>query len=155
MIVRNITLEGAQHVIANMRPMDREEIFATMNPEAGDDYLLMRIDRLEGPCWMACTDDGEPVALYGCAFLWEGVGSMWFFATKKITEIGFPVTKHIVRSIIPALWKAGFHRLECRSMEGHVDAQRWLKTLGAKHEGVLRRYGRDKQDFHCFTWENG
>ena len=51
------------------------------------------------------------------------------------------------------LWEGGAHRLECRSMEGHVEAQRWLETIGATREATLHGYGREGEDFHVYTWE--
>lgn len=38
-------------------------------------------------------------------------------------------------------------------MDGHIEAQEWLETLGAKREGTLKRYGRDGEDFHVYVWE--
>jgi hypothetical protein len=63
------------------------------------------------------------------------------------------VTKLIVRDIVPMMWDGGARRLECRSMEGHVEAQRWLETIGARREATLKAYGREGEDFHVYTWE--
>lgn len=78
---------------------------------------------------------------------------MWLFATDDFNQIGISVTRLIVRTIIPMMVDAGAHRLEARSMEGHTDAQRWLKVIGAKREATLRAFGRDGQDFHVYAWD--
>lgn len=141
------------HVAENMREWDRREIFATR----GDDDVGALVDGAMacGPVsWLAGHRlYREPIAAFGCAPLWPGVWSMWFFATNNLRTIGLSTTRLIVRDIIPMLWREGAHRLECRSMEGHVEAQDWLATLGAKREGTLKAYGKGREDFHVYVWE--
>lgn len=50
------------------------------------------------------------------------------------------------------MWSNGAHRLECRSMDGHTEAQAWLECLGAHREGTLKAYGSGGEDFHCYVW---
>lgn len=139
-----------RYVAANMRDWDRREIFATRfeNDDAG---LLGEIVAAGPVSWVA--GDENPIAAFGCAPMWPGVWSMWFFATDELQQIGLSVTRLVVRSIVPMLFEAGAHRLECRSMEGHVDAQRWLEVIGAKREATLAGYGRGGEDFHVYRWE--
>jgi RimJ/RimL family protein N-acetyltransferase len=140
---------GVHHVAHNMREWDRREIFAT---RFDDDSSALADIALASTrvSWVAGID--APIAAFGCSPMWPGVWSMWLFATDDFRHIGFPVTKLIVRSIVPMLFEAGAHRLEARSMEGHEDAQRWLEVIGAQREATLHGYGRDGQDFHVFTW---
>lgn len=144
-----MTTEAVRYVAENMRPWDRREIFATRIGDSTDSFVA---DVMEtGPVsWVAGTD--RPIAVYGAAPLWRGVWAVWFFATDEIGEIGLAVTRMIRNAIIPKLFETGAHRLECRSMEGHEDAQRWLEVLGAHREATLKSYGRDGQDFHIYAW---
>lgn len=142
--------EMVREVARNMREWDRLEIFATRP----DDEPLAIADAVAeaGPIsWVAGRDEA-PIAAFGCAPMWHGVWSLWLFATDEFGRIGIPMTKLIVRSIVPMMFEAGAHRLEARSMEGHTDAQRWLQVIGAEREATLRGYGRDGQDFHVYTW---
>lgn len=139
------------YVVEHMRAWDRREIFATRRD--GDEDLCADVMRAGVVSWCAGDDQGEPIACLGCMSMWPGVWSMWFFATDNVGEIGLPVTRLIKRSILPMLWEGGAHRLECRSMDGHTEAQEWLETLGAKREGTLKCYGRDGEDFHVYAWE--
>lgn len=137
------------HIVAHMREWDRREIFATRASD--DNHAFVQEVLATGPVsWIAGKD--VPIAAFGCMPMWKGVWSMWMFATDDIRQIGLGMTKIIVQSIIPSLWNAGAHRLECRSMEGHVDAQRWLGTIGAEREATLRGYGREGEDFHIYRW---
>ena len=150
MILGPVEAKGALHVIDNMREWDRREIFAT---RTGEDniQLLEDVLNLPGPAWMASK--GGPIALFGCAPLWPGVWSMWFFATDNLHQIGIGVTRVIIKAIVPMLWEGGAHRLECRSMEGHTQAQDWLEVIGARRECTLARFGREGEDFHVYVWE--
>ena len=138
------------HVAENMREWDKREIFAT---RIDDDPLMLADAALSTGevSWVAGRD--RPIAAFGCAPMWHGVWSMWLFATDEFPQIGISVTRLVVHSIIPMMIGAGAHRLEARSMEGHTDAQRWLEVIGAKREGTLKGFGRDRQDFHVYTWD--
>jgi RimJ/RimL family protein N-acetyltransferase len=145
--------ELLRYVAQNMREWDRREIFALRFDEDVDAFAAAAIGC--GPVsWVAGLDD-KPIAAFGCAPMWPNVWSMWFFATDNLGQIGISVTRLIVRSIVPMLFEAGAHRLEARSMEGHIDAQRWLEVIGAKRETTLKGYGRGAEDFHVYTWERG
>jgi hypothetical protein len=145
--------DGAlNHIIENMREWDRREIFATKFYGMEAEQLHEAVINTGPVSWIA-YHQLEPIAVFGCAPMWPGVWSMWFFATDNIHKIGLGVTRLIIRYIVPMLWDGGAHRLECRSMEGHVEAQRWLDTLGARREATLLKYGRQGEDFHVYTWE--
>ncbi len=53
---------------------------------------------------------------------------------------------------IPGLEARGIHRAECLSIEGHDEAHRWLRWLGARREASLPLRGRDGETFHLYAW---
>lgn len=138
-------------VAENMRAADRAEIFATRFDDSAERLAGEAIQTGSLIGWVAGLE--EPIAAFGCHMLWPGVYSMWLFATDSFHQIGLPVTRLVIRDIVPMLFEGGAHRLEARSMEGHTDAQRWLETVGARREATLKGYGRDGQDFHVYAWE--
>jgi hypothetical protein len=138
------------YVIGRMRAWDRREIFATRDGDSDLD-LLEAVMASGDVSWIAGRDE-EPIAVYGCRPMWPGVWSMWLFATDNLGRIGKSVTQHVRTVIVPGLFREGARRLECRSMEGHTDAQRWLLHLGAVREGTNRAFGRDGEDFHVYVW---
>jgi hypothetical protein len=152
MRVSSLHENPVRHIIQNMREWDRREIFATKFYGMEEEQLLEAVMGVGPVAWVA-YNDLEPVATFGCAPMWPGMWSMWFFATDSLPKIGIGVTKLIVRDIVPMMWDGGARRLECRSMEGHVEAQRWLETIGARREATLKAYGREGEDFHVYTWE--
>jgi hypothetical protein len=148
---RDINTPDVAHIAANMREWDRREIFATRFGDDIDEFVLEASSR--GPLAWTVGLGNEPIAAFGCHQCWPGMWSLWFFATDKLDTIGLSVTRLIIRAILPAIRGDDTRRIECRSMEGHDDAQRWLTVIGATREATLKGFGRDGDDFHVYTWE--
>jgi hypothetical protein len=140
------------YICRNLRAGDREEIFATRWGDDPDELAVEAFTRWGSMSFVAGID-GEPIAAIGATPLWGGVWAPWMIATDKFGQIGKCLTRAAKRSIIPGVVKAGVHRAEARSLATHTEAHRWMESLGAKRESVLRQYGRDKQDFYLYVWE--
>lgn len=138
-------------VALNMREWDKREIYANRFDDDPMAVARQAIQMGGDVGWVAGLE--EPIAAFGCYLMWPGVWSMWLFATDDFQRIGLSVTKLVKRQILPMLWQAGAHRLEARSMDGHLDAQSWLEVIGARREATLKGYGRAGENFHVFTWE--
>lgn len=146
-----ISYAAAYHVSANMREIDREEIFAARwNTD---------VDELAGDC-MACAPmawaahaDGEPVAVFGARPQHPGVWTVWLFATENWPKVAFGVTRFMKKAMFPAIVETGAHRIYCASLDKHVDAHRWLeKAFGARKEAVIPGFGRRRENFFTFAW---
>lgn len=136
------------YVAERMREWDRREIYATRwteGPSALADSLLAP----HNIAWIAGIE--EPIAALGAYPAWPGVWSVWMFATDNFPQIGYPLTKFIKKRMIPTL-ASHAHRAECRSIEGHEAAHRWLENLGAEREATLRGFGRNGETFHLYRW---
>ncbi len=140
----------ALHVATHMRDWDRKEIFATRwNDDVND---LAEDCCMVGSFAWVVYGETEPVALVGAHPVHPGVWGVWMFATDNFHQVSISLTKFVKRVMIPALVKAGAHRAECKSMEGHEEAHKWLEFLGAKRESTLKEFGKDGQDFHTYVW---
>lgn len=137
------------YVARNMRERDRLEINATNRNEDPDDFA-MRVVQYYGDFSGVAWDDRRPVACFGCTEAHPGVWEAWMFATDDLPGIGLELTRHLKKVMLPHLIALGAHRVEARSMAGHEDAHRWLKSLGAVQEARLRRYGKHGEDFILF-----
>jgi hypothetical protein len=137
------------YVADNMREWDRREVFAT---RWDDDPAALTSAILAGGefGWVAGND--LPVAAFGAIPTWQGNWQVWMFATDDWKDVAFDVTRFIRRIMIPSLEQCGCHRAECRSMEGHEEAHRWLETLGAYKESDLPHYGRNGEMFYLYRW---
>ena len=137
-------------VADRMREWDRREVFAT---QWDDDAAKLVSNILAGGefGWVAGVD-GLPVAAFGAIPVWNGVWQVWMFATDDWPKVALGVTRFIKKVMIPALEEVGCHRAECRSMDGHDVAHRWLECLGAHKESELPHFGRDGQTFYLYCW---
>jgi hypothetical protein len=143
---------SVMRVCSNMRPADREEIFALRwsdNPmDLAEDTLAVR-----GPKWVAHVDKYGPVAVYGAAPMWPGVWSLWLYGTPDFDRCGGSLSRHLRRVMMPALAIAGAHRAEARSLSTHTEAHSWLERLGGRREATLHGYGKNGEDFEVFAWK--
>jgi len=143
------TMEDVVYVARNMRPRDRDEIYACFWEDdpavlAGD---VMAFDSFS---WVVRAE--RPIAAMGAIPLHPGVWSVWLFATIEFNQISLLATKFVRRVMMPSVRAAGAHRAECRSLDVHTEAHQWLEFLGARREAVLRQYGRNKEDFYLYAW---
>lgn len=138
------------HVARNMREWDRREIFATQV----DDDLDRFIDlvALCGPAAWISGLGNEPICAFGALQMFPGLFDMWMFGTPSINKIGKSMTKMVRDVIVPHLFHCGARRLECKSMDGHKDAQDWLEVVGARRESSALEYGRGGETFHTYAW---
>lgn len=143
--------EFVRPVARAMRAWDRDEIFA-MQPDDDLDRFTEMVQALGPAAWVA-GEGYEPIACFGAFQQFPGLFDMWFFATDNINIIGKSMTKAVRDVIVPHLFACGARRLECKSMEGHVEAHRWLEVIGARREASHPNYGRGAQTFHTYAWE--
>ncbi len=149
MIIEPLTAAAIGHVVYNMRDRDREEI-AALGWAASVD-LVKRV-MLTRYGFVACTDDGTPVAVAAGDEHVPGLIGLTFFATARLPEIGLALSRHIKRTVIPGYFESGMvRRAEARSLEGYDWAARWMRSLGFRDLCVLRRFGKDGEDF--ILWE--
>lgn len=146
-----LTAEAVFHVVERMRAKDRAEIFATQWED--DDWKFANgVLRVANFAFALHADDGEPVACCGAVPMWEGVWSVWMFATDRFPEIAIGTHRFAKEVFFPNLDYAGWHRLECRSLASHTTAHRWLEKLGAYKESEVAKYGRNGEDFFVYCW---
>jgi hypothetical protein len=137
------------YITRNLRERDQAECFACYVDTPDD---LAAQTAAQGVFqWVAWAND-RPVASIGARNLWPGVWSVWAFGTDEWPSVVLLLTRHVRRAMIPALVRAGAHRVHCDALATHEDARRWLTALGAREEGVRRGLGRNGEDFVTYAW---
>lgn len=134
-----------------MRDWDRREIFATRwsyDPLR----LAAQVLHYSTAGLVAGPDPDHPVAVVSIVEAWPGTAQVAMFATPDWPWIARPLTRHLLRRLRPQLLAAGLHRAECRSLDGHREAQRWLRALGFVREATLPDYGSGRETFHLYAW---
>ena len=148
MIVKHLTYGVALDIAERMRPADRSEILTT---RWNDDLEPIALDASMSSIAYSLSLE-RPIAAIGGAPRHPGVWTAWMYATDEFPRIGRPATTLARRAILPAMIRAGAHRIEMRSAADHAEAHRWIEVLGGKVEATLREYGRDKRDFLLYVW---
>lgn len=144
---RDITI-----VAARMRDWDRREFEASAAYDTITQAALI-CHYGSGPWAGVALLYGEPVAAFG-AFgspLMPQVRTAWAFGTSKFRRVVPAITRE-VDSWKPVLVGEGVHRIEARALVGHDLAGHWMARLGARREGVLRRFGVNGEDFELWAW---
>lgn len=151
MKVTELYHEGVYHVAMNMRERDKKEIFATQWSDEPSMFAT-NVSKYGNFAFVGHADDGEPVVCAGAVPLWNGVWSVWMFATDRFDEVALSAHRFAKKVFFPALDAAGWHRLECRSLDEHTVAHRWLELLGAKMESENLNYGKAGERFMVYCW---
>lgn len=149
MILAPLLPEPVGHVLYNLRPADRREVIA----EFGwfNSGLLADYAARARFGFVACADDGVPVACFGAALERPGVYRVGMLTTPRWPEVGRAASRHVKR-IWPALWRqAGAHRAHCYSIADHHEAHRWIGALGFVEEAHLGGWGCRGEDFKLFV----
>ena len=134
-----------------LRAWDRKEIFALMWSDSPID-LATTCAQLAANAFTLHGDDETPIAYVGAIPLWPGFWKVWMFATDDFRKIGLRATTWVKQHFIKGIVEAGAVRAECQSMDGHVEAHRWLEVLGAEREGEHDSYGKNGEIFVTYKW---
>jgi hypothetical protein len=137
------------YIARNLRADDLVECLAGRITNV--DQLAAEATLCPGLCDVVYLGD-YPVAVVGAREMWTGVWSVWAWGTEDWPSVSTTLTRHVRRTLIPALVARNAHRAECASWSCHTSAHRWLEYLGARREGTLHRYGRNQEDFIMFAW---
>lgn len=143
-------LGAIKYVIQNCRARDRAEIEALYG-------LQFTLD--SAPAWAssACLvrifdHAGQPAAFVAVHQLTHTVCLLSMIATEDWRHVAPSVIKWAKREAMPQLLAMGFKRAECRSIEGHPEAIRFLEHLGFEVEGICKQYGRNNETFLLFAY---
>ena len=150
MEVRPLTYAAALYVANRMRPADYEEIVATKGHQLLPERLAMDLHSWPGIGYVL-EHEGIPVVVIGAVQCHAGLWSIYMFATDRISEVGLPLTRWVKKDLLPEIFAAGAHRIECNSIESHTAAHAWMEVCGAKNEGAMPKFGIGQETFYRFA----
>lgn len=154
MKIEKASVDDIVAVAMAMRERDFDEFRAVNFVETRQDLAAA----LAFKC-MTCAEDvlcasagDAPIAIGGFILSRPNVISLMFFATDAFPTIALGLTRFVRREMIPRYTKAGVHRFEALSIDGHRQAQKWLRALGLEPEsGPLRGFGKNGESFLQFS----
>jgi hypothetical protein len=136
-----------------MRARDYAEISALYSADTREE-LVDTLTAIYGKAddTLCASWRGTPVAVGGFYQIRPGTCAMGMWATDLFPRVGLGLTRFLVKTMMPALERAGVHRFECASLEGYDEVHAWLRTLGLEQEGPPRRnYGKNGESFVMFA----
>lgn len=143
---------AVRHIIQNCRARDRAELEAFWG-------LKLTLD--QAPQWAASAvllhifDGGkrdQPIAFVAAHALTPSTVQMSMIATEDWPKVAWQVIRWAKRVALPDLKAQGFRRAECRTIDGHADAIRFLTALGFVREATCPAYGRSGEAFHQYAF---
>lgn len=145
-------LRDASFVVANMRPMDEEEILCQV-PEGTKRHELAYSLLMAGQNFTASFDE-VPAMFFGTQAVNAAIVSVWAIGTRLTPRVLPSVTRFLLSTHIPALLKAGFLGMEAHSLATHEESHRWMLSTGALAYGPPFVYGRNRELFLTFRWDD-
>lgn len=95
--------------------------------------------------------DGElPIAIFGSFNFVPGVMHIWALVSEDVYKK--PITFYrIVRNLLKFYeTREKPRRIQIDIKSGHPELQKWAEAIGFKHEGIMRAYGANGEDFHLY-----
>lgn len=134
-----------------MRDIDRKEIFGNLNTDNPLELGVMIHGTLnkQGDAWIGWFN-GRPVAAMGIFEQWQGCWQAWSLGTDRYYAAVIHFRERFETAYDNAKIK-GLRRLEAKSIVGHTQAHHLMRKWGFEQEGILRKYGKDGDDYIQFA----
>jgi len=91
--------------------------------------------------------DGYVIASAGIKPLWPRVGEAWIVASDNMPKKKLSVIKLIKENFDRMIQDNNFVRVQASVRSDWLEAKRFAEFLGFEHEGIMRKYGPDGQDY--------
>lgn len=93
---------------------------------------------------------GQPVAVFGCGLLWNGVAEVWSLLSEKSKR--YPMTMiRAAKAFLDICWITfNLHRLQISVKTSDNVAMRFAQALKFEPEGIMAKYSPAQEDFTLF-----
>lgn len=146
------TLRDVSYVLANLGPLDEEELACQIEPGLKRHHLAYAL-LMSGDNFVARVDD-QPVAVFGTSPINRATLSLWALGTKRMPEVANRIASYLARVHLPEMVEQGYRYAEARSHTNHHVAHRWMTWWGAKQHGGPFEFGTGRETFLLFRWSS-
>ena len=93
---------------------------------------------------------GQPVAVFGCGLLWNGVAEVWSLLSEQSKR--YPMTMiRASKAFLDICWITfNLHRLQISVKTSDNVAMRFAQALKFEPEGIMAKYSPAQEDFTLF-----
>ncbi len=144
--MRDMTLQDALIVVADMRPEDRACVRAMCGCEPGE-WLAVDRWKTDGPAWTV-DQDGRPWAIGGMVFINDWTGLLWMMARPGMRAQTWRKVIRLARMVMTVLEPSHplhRHRVEALVLDGWTGAQALADRLGLVLEGTRQAMGSNRE----------
>lgn len=122
---------------------------------ARDNRLMLKIENFTSLCQfgksVTLLDDGLPIGSFGVVPYWPGVGELWALISDNLRNRPFLLHKTAINLIEQTRKEEKYHRFQAIVLKDFEDGKRWMRHLKFKCEGLMPKYGENKQDYYRFA----
>ena len=119
--------------------------YETKSVTLEDRIRHLDIQSRSGPTITAFVGN-NPVAVFGCVILWNGVGEAWSIFSEKARRYPIAMTKSAISFFDTCEISFSLHRLQITVNSNDKRALSWAKYLKFESEGLMKQYSADKDD---------
>lgn len=133
----DMELEDAHRI--QPRPEDdfQLDVIPTVLEQRGEAYSIWHEDRL-----LACC---------GFVILWDGVAEAWNYADQIVAEYPREITHSLGILIEQVIMNYNLHRMQTHVRVSWTSANKFMKRCGFVHEGTLKQYGKNGEDYNLYA----
>lgn len=136
-------------ICTNMRTIDKQELYL-QGIVIRDMRDLVQQIYLWHKALIFYATDGAPIGVYGYVLVHHKMARVCGWATTKFSEYKLSAVHH-AKKLIDDLKTDGMNRIECFTWNKH-DSNKFLKSAGLNKCIVLKKWGKNGDDFFLRYW---
>ena len=148
--VTTVLFKAAHVEVAEIRPHEKEGILNTADVQA----QLEALEKVTNA--ITIIYEGRIMGFAGYLTARPGVAEVWLIPTIYLAQASHSVAIMLKRYVSKIAQAHKFHRLQTAAPDDPLH-WRWMTFLEFQHEGCLRRYGVNQQDYiqwaRLFKWD--
>lgn len=94
----------------------------------------------------------EVLFVGGIITRWGTCGEGYFLFSDKASELFKHHGRDVIKGTREYIENSPYTRVETPCPKDFVEAQKFLRVIGFKQEGLMRKYGPQEEDMYLYSW---